>query len=157
MMKEDVKIDLGRPGCCPVCGAGPDEMHKAPCGFFARPWPPTDKAATILEGAEILDRSHRGLQPTGEYALLELVLDRALAQASGGKGKERHAVDGEPFERQQICEITRRLGHGFSRGQAVKKIYEAQRLPADRAVAELLGAINYIAASIIVLEEQTGE
>ena len=129
-MKEDVKIDLGRPGCCPVCGAGPDEMHKAPCGFFARPWPPTDKAATILEGAEILDRSHRGLQPTGEYALLELVLDRALAQASGGKGKERHD-NGLPFEDQPIMQITRLLGdHPVAAlaYQVIKKTVEAGRL-----------------------------
>ena len=86
------------------------------------------------------------------YAKLREVLERAFIQASGGKGKERHAEDGEAFEDQVICEVRRRVGHGYTRGQAVKKIYEAGRLPKDRAVAELLGAINYIAADIIVLE-----
>ena len=143
-MKEDIKVDVmaGRPGSdCPECGVADGELHLPGC--------PRDRPA----GRELFPYLLNRLKPTGDYAKLELVLDRALAQASGGKGKERHAVEGEPFERQQICEITRRLGHGFSRGQAVKKIYEAQRLPQDRAVAELLGAINYIVASIIVLEE----
>lgn len=88
------------------------------------------------------------------YAALEAVLDRALAQASQGKGKERHAVDGEPFERQIICEVGRRVGLGYPLGQAVKKVYESQRLGGARGVAELLGAINYIAAAIVVMEEQ---
>ena len=37
--------------------------------------------------------------------------------------------------------------------EAVKKIYESKRLSKDRAIEELLGAINYIAAGIIILEE----
>lgn len=84
------------------------------------------------------------------YSSLEKVLSMALDQASNGKGKERHAEEGEPFEKQQICEITRRVGHGFPLGQAVKKIQESPRLKGEHLVNELLGAINYIAASIIV-------
>jgi len=89
-----------------------------------------------------------------EYESLKGVLDAALTQASQGKGKARHAVDGEAFEDQQICEITRRLsGHpaGGALFQAVKKIYESGRLDQAAAEAELLGAINYISAAIIVL------
>lgn len=90
----------------------------------------------------------------GPYTKLHEVLDMAFKQASQGKGKERHATEGEPFERQIICEVCRRVGHGYTWGQAVKKIYEAERLPKDRAIAELLGAINYLAADIIVLMEK---
>ena len=38
--------------------------------------------------------------------------------------------------------------------QAVKKIYESVRLPGEAGVRELLGAINYIAAEIIVRRER---
>ena len=87
------------------------------------------------------------------YESLRLVLDEAYRQASQGKGKERHAEKDEPFERQIICEVRRRVGGGYTMGQATKKIYESQRLPGERGVAELLGAINYIAAEIIVRRE----
>ena len=73
------------------------------------------------------------------------------------KGNERHALTpDQPFVKQPICELTRQLGLGFPLGQAVKKVLESQQLeryPA-RAKAELLGAINYIAAAVIVLGEQ---
>lgn len=91
-----------------------------------------------------------------DYASLIDVLRDALDQASNGKGKERHAVAGEPFEDQQICEISRRLKGGVAGGplfQAVKKIYESQRLGGEAGVRELLGAINYIGAAIIVMRE----
>lgn len=89
------------------------------------------------------------------YKSLTNVLIQAQLQASEGKGKERHA-SGELFEQQPICVLTRQLGMGFPLGQATKKILESQRLktyPA-RSVAELLGAINYIAAAIIVINEE---
>jgi hypothetical protein len=35
----------------------------------------------------------------------------------------------------------------------VKKVYESQRLGGERGVAELLGALNYIAAAVIVMRE----
>ena len=88
------------------------------------------------------------------YASLERVLLDAMIQASNGKGKERHAGEGEHYEDQVMCEITRRLGPGYPLGQAVKKIIESQRLGGDAGVQELLGAINYIAGAIIVLQEQ---
>lgn len=90
------------------------------------------------------------------YDSLRSVLDEAFAQASKGKGKERHAYsDEEPFEKQPICEICTRLGSiDGALFQAVKKIYECKRLPSERAVNELLGAINYIAAAVILLEKE---
>ena len=92
----------------------------------------------------------------GEYISLGLVLQSALEQASKGKGKERHASEGEAYEDQIICEVARRVGLGYPLGQAVKKIYEAQRLGGDRGKAELLGAINYLAAAVIVMKEAGG-
>lgn len=89
-----------------------------------------------------------------EYRLLELILMEAKGQAASGKGKERHAVDGELFEDQQICEIGRRLSGNVAAGplfQAVKKIYESGRVSPDSGVHELLGAINYIAAAIVLM------
>lgn len=87
------------------------------------------------------------------YEPLSRVLMNALDQAQLGKGKERHA-DGESFDQQVICEVGRRVGLGYQLGQAVKKIYESQRLEGEHGVNELLGAINYISAAIIVRREK---
>ena len=84
------------------------------------------------------------------YESLGLALGEAVAQAARGKGADRHAEKGEPFSDQLIMSIPKRLGDGgecFCLGQALKKICESRRLPPDRARAELLGAINYIAAA----------
>lgn len=84
------------------------------------------------------------------YESLGLALGEAVAQASRGKGADRHAEKGEPFSDQLIMSIPKRLGPGgecFCLGQALKKICESRRLPPDRARAELLGAINYVAAA----------
>lgn len=88
------------------------------------------------------------------YSSLKRVLDMAYDQASSGKGKERHAND-DNFEDQPICQIPRYQGSiDFVTGQAVKKCLEVTKLPTvDAKVRELLGAINYIAAGIIVLQE----
>lgn len=89
----------------------------------------------------------------GDYASLAAVLQEAYDQAARGKGKERHAEKAEAFEKQVICEVRRRVGPGYTKGQAVKKIYESDRLEGERGVAELLGAIVYLAAEIIVRRE----
>lgn len=93
------------------------------------------------------------------YRLLRDVLDRAYLQASVGKGRERHA-SGEPFEEQLIVRIGHHLGDStvFNIGQAWKKSGESLRMPKDRAIAELLGAINYLAGAVVLLETtRTGE
>jgi hypothetical protein len=92
---------------------------------------------------------------TSEYQSLSTVLDEALAQAQSGKGKERHSC-GEPFEDQQICQIQRWQGSpDYATGQAVKKCLEISKLPDTEAkIRELLGAINYIAAAVIVIRER---
>jgi hypothetical protein len=85
------------------------------------------------------------------YASLGRVLTRAHAQAATGKGAERHG-QGQPFERQPMQDLIRLHGVGFATGQASKKAQEALRLPRARAVAELLGAINYLAGAVIAIE-----
>lgn len=91
------------------------------------------------------------------YKSLMDVLFKAYHQASRGKGKERHSYfEDEPFDKQLIIEIANRLG-GDPTGplyQAVKKIYESVRLDKDAAKKELYGAINYIAAAIILIDRK---
>jgi len=94
------------------------------------------------------------------YTSLQRILDKAFEQASAGKGKERHATEGEPFEKQQIVEIGKRLKDNPAAGplfQAVKKIYESGRLDDERGIHELYGAINYIAAAILMREKQNSD
>jgi hypothetical protein len=93
------------------------------------------------------------------YDELRRVLKGAYDQAATGKGKERHATD-EAFEDQKICVISRWISGSPVAGvlfQAIKKAIESSRLPKDRAIRELQGAINYLAAAIILLEEQEDE
>lgn len=87
------------------------------------------------------------------YEKLAAVLMRAYNQAARGKGKERHS-HGEPFDQQVIQDMANRFGVGALLGQAFKKSEESQRLPHDRAVAELLGAIVYLAAAVIAMEKR---
>lgn len=86
------------------------------------------------------------------YEALAEVLEEALKQSSHGKGKERHS-QAKPFLQQPICELPRMVGVAGTAYQVMKKTQEAMRLPPDRAVTELLGAIVYTAATIIVIRE----
>lgn len=92
------------------------------------------------------------LPVTPGYESLASVLDEALAHAQSGKGKERHS-SGEPFIEQPIVTICEDLGSPqFAVGQAHKKSREALRMGRLAARHELLGAINYLAAAILVLD-----
>jgi len=94
------------------------------------------------------------------YEKLREVLKRAGEQASLGKGKERHSeTQGvfRPFHEQPICSIGRMVGTGYNIGQGMKKGHEARELPQERAVDELLGAINYFASAVILMEEQPSD
>lgn len=92
------------------------------------------------------------LDVPGYYSLAN-VLARAFDQAAKGKGKERHA-DNLPFDQQPMQTIASQYGVGFLLGQAAKKAQESQGLPPGRDVAELLGAINYLAGAVIYLESK---
>lgn len=87
------------------------------------------------------------------YGSLLHVLRRAFVQAAFGKGQERHA-NALPFDQQPMQTIASQVGVGFLLGQAIKKTQESQTLPPGKDVAELLGAINYLAGAIIALERK---
>jgi hypothetical protein len=88
------------------------------------------------------------------YLALAAVLQAAMDQAQMGKGKERHA-NGRDFLEQPIMEIGRMVGPGYQIGQAMKKGQEAMRLPTtEQKVAELMGAINYLAAAVLLIREE---
>lgn len=89
-----------------------------------------------------------------DYRELDRVLSLAFDQASKGKGKERHACN-LPFEQQPIIRIQQLVGQGYALGQAMKKLQESQRLPKKMALAEMLGAIVYIAAAYLYTESST--
>ena len=86
------------------------------------------------------------------YESLHSVLSEALHQAQSGKGAERHA-NSKPFIDQPMQTIAERRGIGFLLGQVDKKTEEAQgmleRGEIDAWEREILGAINYLAGSII--------
>lgn len=85
------------------------------------------------------------------YEPLMAILVEAFDQAAHGKGKERHA-QALPFVDQPMQQLIALYGPGFALGQAAKKSQESQRLPHDRARAELLGAIVYLAGAIIAMD-----
>jgi hypothetical protein len=91
------------------------------------------------------------------YESLAEILQEALDQAQSGKGKERHAHD-EPFDKQEICNGARLCGLGAMAFQVRKKTLEAVRLiergGAEKGEPDILGAIVYAAAMLLVAREQ---
>ena len=84
------------------------------------------------------------------YQPLANVLQAALDQAQAGKGSQRHA-NGRPFLEQPIITDGRACGLAGPAFQARKKILEALNCPdEERAVQDLLGAIVYTAAMVIL-------
>lgn len=126
-----------RVSACPDCGEGT-------CGCAA----PDSAWDDVDEGTE--EWVKVTVQPA--YYDLFIVLQKALYQAQDGKGAERHG-NGLSFLEQPALTITRAVGLGFPLGQAMKKIQESQRMDTDAAKRELLGAINYLAAAILFLDE----
>lgn len=90
------------------------------------------------------------------YETLHRELMDAYLQSAHGKGKVRHA-NGRSFDRQPILELARLYGPGFAAGQAAKKTQEAlgmlSRGEKDKALAEVHGAIVYLAATAIRIRE----
>ena len=89
-----------------------------------------------------------------DYDALWNQLNAAAAQASHGKGAERHA-NGRPWVEQPIIHNARVFGLGSPLGQVSKKTEEAYNMHLrgehDAARRELLGAIVYLAAACHVL------
>jgi hypothetical protein len=95
-----------------------------------------------------------GVDRDSNYTILADVLQRAFQQAASGKGAERHGQD-LPFDKQPMQTISQLVGSQDGLiYQAMKKAQESQRMPVDRAVRELLGAINYLAGAVIELDRQ---
>jgi len=92
------------------------------------------------------------------YERLADILKRAYEQAAEGKGAQRHAND-LAFDKQPMQTVAAHHGIGFLFGQAEKKAIEAHSMidrgEHNRAVHELLGAINYLAGAIIYAEDRT--
>lgn len=91
------------------------------------------------------------------YQALRDILDDVMDQAALGKGKDRHANPGEPWDEQAWTKITQLLGEagaGFLLGQAIKKIVESLRLDTNRAETELLGAAHYLMMRIYQLRKE---
>lgn len=109
----------------------------------------------ILAQADTLGLGPRFQDMDAEgYEALQMVFQMAYEQASGGKGKERHASNGlvsRPFHGQPMQTESDELGHlGGLVYQVRKKTREAASLPTDeRRIAEWLGAINYLAGCVI--------
>jgi len=92
------------------------------------------------------------------YERLVAVLRAAHDQAAHGKGKERHAND-LPFHQQRMLSISHLQGSPDGMVyQVIKKVTEGLTMPEHhRQVAELYGAINYLAGVVIFLEDRRGE
>lgn len=121
---------------------------------------PADPHGTHNES--LSDRADRLLGPRQEeqltddthgYDPLAAVLLDALHQAQHGKGRERHAQD-LPFVDQPIMVIPKLqdTDKGLTY-QAMKKIQESERMEPGAASRERLGAIVYLAASILWLQD----
>lgn len=130
---------MGEIMLCSNCCYEGKEVNEKPCDTCVENgnWLPVGVVAT---GAE-------------RYLPLREVLNRAYDHAAAGKGAERHAT-GQDFASQPMQTISDLVGdnHGCL-FQAIKKCQESTRLPKERAVNELLGAINYLAGAIIFLEK----
>ena len=123
---------------CPTCKDGVCQ-----CAPDEEDWLEDDDESTL---------GLRGVYVNEGYHDLFDVLRDALDQAQNGKGEERHG-NGLSFTGQPALTITRAVGLGFPLGQAMKKIQECQRMDTDAAKRELLGAINYLAAAVLFLDE----
>ena len=111
------------------------------------------KKYVIVEVPEGVIKPEGTLPNQYEYRHLVHVLVQAFLQASAGKGKERHVFNDAPFREQQIFEIAEKVGIGFCTGQAVKKLYEQHASREDK-VRDLLGAMVYTSAAVIILQEE---
>jgi hypothetical protein len=106
-----------------------------------------------LRGPSAAGRSPQARRGQTSTHAMRFILKAAYDQAARGKGKERHACD-RPWTMQPIFLIPKLLSCGvFNLGQAVKKLDELQRLPHERARAEALGAIVYLASAVVLVDE----
>lgn len=114
---------------------------------LARAGLPTAK--TDIKPEAILEEKPKVSEPNYDK-LMDILMD-AYSQAAMGKGAVRHA-NGLNFEDQDMLAIMDRVGDGFGLGQAIKKLCEGRRLDRASARREFLGAIVYIAGTILWMD-----
>lgn len=91
------------------------------------------------------------------YDSLRLLALEAVEDAASGKGKERHAAKAEPIEEQQIVKFGMWMNTpAFNIGQASKKAMESLRLPPERAIKEIDGAVNYLLCAKMIIRKLGG-
>ena len=115
----------------------------------------TSESANLMTATEGFSKAKmRNVRPG--YEELGRILAMALEQAQNGKGNARHQIGDTPFVKQPICELGRLYGTGYNFGQAAKKAHETNQLGSKEAkVAELLGSIVYLAAAVILIQEES--
>lgn len=165
---------------CKHCGAGESELSQQVCTGVKKS--PLQEVVEASIGSMVREAARHGwvaAEPTAQdtapqidpdhirrsyrfadvcepnYLQLALVLQRAHDQAAYGKGKDRHAK-GQPFHEQRMQAISQLLDSEDGMAyQVLKKVTEGLELPTtERKVAELLGAINYLAGIVIFLESK---
>lgn len=98
--------------------------------------------------------AERPAEENAHYETLMSVLMDAYAQATNGKGSERHAGGDVSFDKQDMVRIIEATSIDFAIGQAIKKMVECRRLGnAGAQRAELLGAIVYVAGAVVWLDK----
>jgi len=141
-------FEMKEPVSCVVCRTNYDRYTIGFCPYCNS----TKYNIVILPGCKPVSIPELSVE-TG-YEPLAQVLQEALDQAQYGKGKKCHA-NGKPFLEQPIIAGGRECGEGGLAFQARKKILEALNCKDnDRAIEDLLGAINYTAAMVIIRREK---
>lgn len=136
-----------------ITAEGKSSLTSGPCRLdFVKLLSPCVEEIQIPQPRTLFEAKPIDMAAPG-YECLANVLQMAYNQAAVGKGVERHAAVGEPFADQVMQIGAAKFGTGALLFQAFKKSEESQRLPHDRAVNELLGAIVYLAGAVIALEK----
>lgn len=114
-------------------------------------------SSQIYKGEDEKPRTYVEVDEGYEPLFLELMT--ALQQLQRGKGVERHARN-LTFMDQPIITLSKLCGAGGPAQQVMKKTQEAMGMHTrgehDAAIAELHGAMNYLAATILTIKGVKG-
>lgn len=124
------------------------------------PYAPHFKASHVAPPTTTSPQEITPAHPSHPYHHLMNILKLAYQQSAEGKGKSRHAsspVGNRPWLDQPILTNARQLGPAAPAFQVMKKTQEAVAMAGnmnyDAAMAEMLGAIVYAAATYQLLSE----
>lgn len=114
-----------------------------------------DVSATTVAGPDLRGAERRAIDVAKSYATLDDILEGVYEHVAVGKGAERHGIEGARWEDQIGFRIADLLdaagvsgGAGFTLGQAIKKLLEAQRKESGAKDREMVSAIGYVAVEI---------